>query len=102
MEDQTKISKEFGVVVIALLVVAMVMINNSDQRKLNDQKEYAAVLVNLIHNKNNKIIILAKQLAQKQKDYDNLQKVLVDTRNNLEALSKKMPETNLPPAAATK
>lgn len=102
MGDQTKISKEFGVVVIALLVVAMVMINSFDQRKLSDQKEYVAVLVNVIHNKNNKIIILAKQLAQKQKDYDDLQKALVDTRNNLEALSKKMPGTNLPPAAATK
>jgi len=102
MADQKKINTIFGVVVIAFLAVSVVIINDFDQKRLNDEKESVASLVNLVHLKNNKIIMLSRQLAQKQKDYDSLQKTLMDTRNNLEALSKKMPETNLPAASATK
>ena len=102
MADQKKIGDVFGVVVIAFLVVTMVIMNNFNNKKFNDEKEYMAGLASLVQLKNNKIILLSKQLAQKQKDYDSLQKTLIDTRNNLEALSKKMPETNLPPASATK
>ena len=102
MADQKKINTIFGVVVIAFLAVSVVIINDFDQKRLNDEKESVASLVNLVHLKNNKIIMLSKQLAQKQKDYDSLQKTLMDTRNNLEALSKKMPETSAPAAVATK
>ena len=102
MADQKKISTVFGVVVIAFLVISFVVINSFDQRRLNDEKESVANLVNLVHLKNNKIIMLSKQLAQKQKDYDDLQKILMDTRNNLAALGKKLPETNVPAAVATK
>ena len=102
MADQKKISTVFGVVAIAFLAVSVVVINSFDEKRLNDEKESVASLVNLVHLKNNKIIMLSKQLAQKQKDYDDLQKTLIDTRNNLEALSKKLPETNAPAAVATK
>jgi len=102
MADQKKINTIFGVVVIAFLAVSVVIINDFDQKRLNDEKESVASLVNLVHLKNNKIIMLSRQLAQKQKDYDSLQKTLMDTRNNLEALSKKMPETSAPAAVATK
>jgi septal ring factor EnvC (AmiA/AmiB activator) len=93
MAEQKKINEVFGIGVIAFLVVMMVVTNNINHKRFNDEKEYVASLVNLVHVKNNRLIVLAKQLAQKQMEYDNLQKTLVDTRNNLETLSKKLAET---------
>lgn len=102
MENQKKIDTLFGLFVIAFLVVTIFVVNDFNAKRFNDQKEYVAGLAALIQSKNDKIIILSKRLAEKQREYDSLQKALVDTRNNLEALSKKLPEPSVPPAAATK
>jgi len=102
MENKPTINTSFGVVVIAFLLVVMVVSNDFNNKKFNDQKESVACMANLVRTKNNKIILLSKQLAAKQKEYDSLQKTLMGTRNSLDALSKKSPEAAAPPAVAAK
>ena len=102
MENKQKINTSFGVVVIAFLVVVMFVLNDSNNKNLNSQKETVACMANLVKIKNDKIIILSKRLAEKQKEYDSLQKTLTDAKNSLDALSKKSPEAGAPAAVAAK
>ncbi|MBF0504525.1 MAG: hypothetical protein HQL14_05405 [Candidatus Omnitrophica bacterium] len=99
MENKKKIDPLFGVVVIALLVAIIFLVGDLNSKMFNDEKEYRANLGALIKIKNEKIQILSRQLAQKQGEYDSLQKTLLETRNNLELLSKKLTDLSTPPAA---
>jgi hypothetical protein len=102
MENKKNIDTLFGLVVISFLAVAILALNQFDTKRIKDQKESMATMSQLIKFKNDRIIILSKRLVQKQRQYDALQRMLVDTRNNLDVLSKRLPEATLPSAAATR
>ena len=88
--ENKKIDVLFGVVVIAFLVVTFILIKDFNARRANDFKEYAATLTNIVRQKDIKLKILFNQLAAKQKENEGLKNTLAATRNDLDALSKKL------------
>ena len=88
--ENKKIDVLFGLVVVAFLVVTIILIKDFRSQRSNDFNEYKAFLVNIVHQKNNKIKVLSKQLVAKQKENDDLKNTLAETRNDLENLSKKL------------
>ena len=104
MNNKKKVDTVFGLVVIVVLAVAVLVMNDSNTRRTNDQKDQDAAMSNLLQRRNDKIKILSVQLAAKQKESENLQEALTNAKNDLEALTKKLAEaTPVPaPAAAAK
>jgi septal ring factor EnvC (AmiA/AmiB activator) len=96
VKNNKKIDVLFGVAVIAFLAVTIVLIKEFNARRTSDYKEYTATVSNIVRLKNNKIKILANELAAKSKENEDLKKTLAEARNALDALSKKL----APPAPA--
>jgi regulatory protein YycI of two-component signal transduction system YycFG len=88
--ENKKIDPLFGITVIAFLLVTIVLIKDFNTRRVNDYKEYSADIASIVRLKNNKIKILAHLLAAKTKENADLRTTLSDTRNALDALSKKL------------
>ena len=88
--ENKKISLSFGIVVIAFLAIFYILIKDFNTRRLNDYKEYAATITNIINQKNNKIRVLYSRLVVEQKANEDLKNTLAETRNSLDALSKKL------------
>ena len=100
MNNKKKIDTVFGLVAVAVLAVAILVMNDSNTRLANDQKDHDATIGNLLQRKNDKIKMLSVQLAAKQKESENLQKALTSAKNDLEALTKKLAEASPVPAPA--
>ena len=115
--ENKKISLSFGIVVIAFLVIFYILIKDFNTRRLNDFKEYAASITNVVNQKNNKLRVLYNRLVAVQKENQDLKNTLSETRNSLDMLSKKLaqpaavvavpasqpvPATATTPAVATK
>ena len=88
--ENKKIDVLFGLVVIAFLVVTIMLINDFRLQRVNDFNDYKAFLINLEHQKNNKIKLLSNQLAVVEKENADLKNTLAQTRNDLDSLSKKL------------
>ncbi len=104
MNNKKKVDTVFGLVVIVVLAVAVLVMNDSNTRRTNDQKDQDAAMSNLLQRRNDKIKILSVQLAAKQKESENLQEALTSAKKDLEAVSKKLAEASSAsaPAAAVK
>jgi len=100
VNNKKKIDTVFGLVAVAVLAVAILVMNDSNTRLANDQKDHDATIGNLLQRKNDKIKMLSVQLAAKQKESENLQKALTSAKNDLEALTKKLAEASPVPAPA--
>lgn len=108
--ENKKIDVKFGLVVIAFLLVSIILIKEYKARRVNDYKEFAATITNIVRLKNDKIRILSYQLAVKQKENQELNNILSVTRNDLDTLTKKLaqqapvavPASAPAPAATTK
>ena len=107
--ENKKIDVLFGVVVIAFLLVAIILIKEFNAKRANNYKEYAATIANIVKMKNDRIIILANRLAVAEKENVDLKNTLALTRNDLDALSKKIAQpapaaltASAPAATATK
>jgi len=85
-----KIDVLFGLVVIGFLVVIIFLTRDFNTERSSDFKEYAADLTGIIKQKNNKIKILASRLTMIQKENEDLKNTLSETRNDLEALGKRL------------
>lgn len=90
--ENKKIDVLFGVVVIAFLLVTFILIKDFRAKRANDFKEYSATIVNIVKLKNDKIRILSTQLIAEEKEVADLKSTLADTKNGLDALSKKLPQ----------
>ncbi len=101
MNNKKKIDTVFGLVAIAVLAVAILVMNDSNTRLANDQKDHDATISHLLQQKNEKIKMLSVQLAAKEKESENLQKALTNAKNDLEALTKKLAEASPVPAPAS-
>jgi septal ring factor EnvC (AmiA/AmiB activator) len=102
--ENKKIGLSFGIVVIAFLVVFYILFKDFNNSRVNDFKDYIANITSIVKQKNNKIRILAYQLAVEQKENEDLRNTLADTRNDLDSISKKIAQ-QVPvavPATATK
>ena len=98
--ENKKIDTVFGLWVIVFLAVAILVTNDGNTRRVNDQKDHEAAMSNLLQRKNDKIKMLSVQLAAKEKETENLQKALTNAKNDLEALTKKLAEVSPVPAPA--
>jgi hypothetical protein len=95
--ENKNIGVVFGVTVIAFLAVTFLLVKDFNTKRVDDLKEYKATITAMVIQKNNKIKMLSNRLAADQKMIDDLRSTLADTRNQLEALSKKLVT---PPAPA--
>jgi len=103
--ENKRIDVLFGIVVIGFLVVTLVLVKDFNARRAGDFKEYVATITNIVKLKNNKIRMLSNMLITKEKQNADLENTLTDTRNALDALSKKLvqpaPVAAPAPAVAT-
>lgn len=99
--ETKKVDILFGVVVIAFLAVTFILIKEINYRRTNDFKEYSDTLSYIVKQKNNKIKVLAHELLSEQKNNQDLKNTLEDTRNSLDALTKKLAQQASAPVAPT-
>lgn len=102
--ENKKIGLSFGIVAVAFLVIIYMLVKDFNNRRANDYADYVASITNLVKQKNDKIKIIARRLAVEQKENEDLKNTLADTRNNLDALSKKLAQSAAPvvaPASAS-
>lgn len=85
-------------VVLAFFAVIILLVKDSNSRRLNDFKQYSATLSNIVNRKNDKIRMLYSELMVKQKENEDLKNTLTETRNDLDGLSRKLAQPA--PAAA--
>jgi len=88
--EKKKINLPFYLVVIVFLVFIIILINDFKAQRANDYKVYKTVVANIIKMENDRIRILAKENA-------DLKNTLANTRNELDALSKKLAQPALKP-----
>ncbi len=100
VNNKKKIDTVFGLVAIVVLAVAVFVMNDSNTRLANDQKDHDATIGNLLQRKNDKIKMLSVQLTAKEKESENLHKALTNAKNDLEALTKKLAGASPVPAPA--
>jgi hypothetical protein len=105
--ENKKINVLFCSTLIIVLAGFIFLIKDFNARRANDFKEYTASVTNLIKRDNNKIKILYNQLMAQQKELIVQQKenailrnTLAETRNGLDALTKKLIQP-MPVAAVT-
>ncbi len=80
----------FSVAVIVFFVVTIILIRDFNIKRTNDYKAYSAAILNIVQQKNNTIRVLSNLLAEKEKENANLKDSLSDTRNTIDALSKRL------------
>ena len=85
-----KIDPLFGITVIVFLVLMIILIKDFNAKRASDYKEYSADIANIVRMKNNKIRVLSSELIVKQSENADLENTLSQTRNDLDALSKKL------------
>jgi len=102
MDNKKIINPVFGLILVACLALTIHVIDRCDTKGISEQKDNLDSMAQIVRLKHNKIIVLSRQLAENQKESDKLRNMLVDTRNSLVTLTKKLSEPNLPPAAVTK
>ncbi len=88
--ENKKINVSFYLVVIFFLVLIIILIKDFKAQRANDFKRCVAGITNIVNRDNYKIKILFNQLAVEKKENVNLKNTLADTRNALDALSKKL------------
>ena len=108
--ENKKINVFFYLVVVFFLAVIFILIKDLNSKRAVEYKEYAVSITNIVKQKNNKIRVLFNLLQDKIKENEDLKKTLADTRNDLDAISKKLalpvpvaaPVSAPAPATATK
>ncbi len=88
--ENKKINLSFCIVVITFLVIFYILLKGFNNIRVNDFKEYTVNIAKVVSIENNRIRILAYRLAVQQKENEDLKNTLAETRNSLEALSKKL------------
>ena len=97
--ENKKINVSFYLAVIFFLVLFIILIKDFKAQRANDFKRYAADITNIVNRDNYEIKILFNQLAVGKKENADLKNTLADTRNALDALSKRLAQPALPVAA---
>ena len=88
--ENKKINVPFYLAVIFFLVFIIILVKDFNAIRVNDFKKYAAIITNIVKQENNKIRVLSNLSAAKEKENTDLNNTLADTRNELDALSKKL------------
>lgn len=97
--ENKKINFSFIIVAITFLLIFYIMISDYNSRRINEFKNYANNITNIIHQKNYRLKILAYQLARERKENQDLKNTLSETRNALDVLSKKLAQQAQAPVA---
>jgi len=95
---EKKISLSFGIVVIAFLLIFYILIKGYNTARLNDYKAFRMTITRIVNERNANDRMLYTQLTTEQKANDELQALLSQTKNDLDALTKKLGQPT--PAAA--
>ena len=100
--ENKKINVLFYLLVIFFFAVFAILITDLNAKRAVEFKEYAVSITKIVKQKNNKISILYRLLLAKEKENEDLKNTLAETRNDLDALSKKLalPVTAATPASA--
>ena len=101
MKNKTGISTTFGLTVIGILAVSLLVLSNSNNTDMLDQKHNQNVLGFSIQRKNAKIRLLTAQLAEKQKELDTAKQDLLTVKNDLNAVNNKLAVMIAAPVAET-
>lgn len=105
--ENKKIDVLACLVVLAFFAIIIILVRDFNARRAIDFKNYSTSISNVVLRKNDKIRFLFGQLMEKQKENEDLKKTLTDTRNELDALSRKLAQPAavavpaVVPAAAT-
>jgi hypothetical protein len=108
--ENKKINVVFYLVVTFFFAVFAILITDLNAKRANEFKDYAVTITKIVKQKNNKIRVLYRLLISKEKENEDLKNTLAETRNDLDALSKKLavpvpaaaPASAPAPATATK
>jgi cell shape-determining protein MreC len=108
--ENKKINVTFYLVVIVFLAFIIILVRDFRAQRINDLREYASKITNVVNRDNYRIRMLANQLMMERKENEDLKNTLTETRNALEGISKKLIQpgpvapANAPavPATATK
>jgi len=88
--ENKKINVTFYLVVMVFLVFILILIKDFKLQKANEFKEYAATITNIVKRDNYRLRMLSRMLVAQEKENADLKNTLADTRNSLDALSKKL------------
>lgn|GEM_PF-2344409 len=108
--ENKRINVVFYLVVTFFFAVFAILITDLNAKRAVEFRSYAVTITNIVKQKNNKIRVLYRLLIAKEKENEDLKNTLAETRNDLDALSKKLslpvpaeaPASAPAPAAATK
>lgn len=92
----------FYLVVLFFFLVIYILIRDLNAKRAVEYRDFAVSITNIVKEKNNKIRVLYRLLVAKEKENQDLTNTLAETRNDLDALSKKlaMPVPAAVPASA--
>ncbi|MBF0570291.1 MAG: hypothetical protein HQL12_00320 [Candidatus Omnitrophica bacterium] len=88
--DNKRLGVFFGLVGIVFIAVVFILIKDFNAKIINDFKDCSASINRIAQGKNAVIKSLSSQLAVKENENEDLKNTLAETRNSLEALSKKL------------
>ena len=80
----------FNLVVIFFLALTFILIRDLNANRAVDSKVYLISIGKIVREKNTKIKVLYNLLVAKEQENADLKNTLAETRNELEALSKKL------------
>lgn len=98
--NNKRIDLIFAILVIAFLIVAIMLISETNARRIKGYEQSTIAINNIVRQKNSKIKSLYTQLVLAEQENTDLKNTLSDTRNALESLSKKLAQPVLIPAPA--
>jgi uridine kinase len=88
--ENKRINLLFNLVVIFFLALTIILIRELNANRAIDYKEYFVTLSKIVKQKNNKIREMYSQLVEEKRENADLKNTLAETRNVLDALSKKL------------
>ena len=95
-----KIDLLFALIVIAFLISTLLLVKDFKAKRARDYNDFTIVLTKVKTIENVKIKVLSNQLAIAIRENQQLKNALSDTRNDLDALSRKLAQPVVVPATA--
>jgi hypothetical protein len=88
--ENKRINVVFYLVVTFFFAVFAILITDLNAKRALEYKEYAVSITHIVKQKNDKIRFLFRLLMAKERENEDLKNTLAETRNDLDALSKKL------------
>ena len=97
--ENKRINIVFCMVVLFFLALTFILIRDLNAKRVNDYQQYVVTISQIVKHKNDKIRELYRLLAAEQKVNADMNNTLAQTRNDLDALTKKLSQPPTPVAA---